>query len=211
MDTTENTHIAIQLGNLFTLLFMMMGPVGTMSTFHALTKDADSAMRRRIAVRAALYAAAAMAVAVAVGASVLRAWGASQASLIIAVGMLLLLSALGQLPSRQDSGGHGQVANLSLATALSPLAFPGIVTPHAVGVLIIFTTFLTKPIQLFAILGISLGIIVLDLFSMLCARAVMSWMGTAPLRILGAVFGVLQVALGIEFIISGIRFTGLLH
>ncbi len=211
METAEHVHTALHLGRLATLLFMMMGPVGIMPTFYALARNTDGTTVRRIAVRAAAYAAVAMGVAVALGAGVLHSWGATPGSLIIAVGVILFLSALGQLPGRSADSGNQQIPPLSVKAALSPLAFPGIATPHAVGVLIIFTTFMNSPSQLFAIFGIALGIVVLDLIAMLLARTMMSWIGEAPLRILGAVFGVLQVALGIEFIISGIRFTGLAH
>jgi multiple antibiotic resistance protein len=44
---------------------------------------------------------------------------------------------------------------------------------------------------------------VLNLAAMLAARAFMHRIGMAPLLLLGAVFGVLQVALGIEFVADG--------
>lgn len=41
------------------------------------------------------------------------------------------------------------------------------------------------------------------LLAMLCSQRLMQWIGVVPLTILDAVFGVLQVALGIEMVASG--------
>ena len=79
-----------------------------------------------------------------------------------------------------------------------------IVTPPAIGVLIIFTAYFQESGQQAHILATGLGIVAVNLLAMLAARRVMGWIGMVPLRILGAVFGVLQVALAIEFIISGL-------
>lgn len=43
----------------------------------------------------------------------------------------------------------------------------------------------------------------LNLLAMLYAHRVMAVIGVAPLTVLGAVFGVLQLALGIEMIADG--------
>jgi multiple antibiotic resistance protein len=47
----------------------------------------------------------------------------------------------------------------------------------------------------------------LNLAAMLLARAFMQHIGTAPLLLLGSVFGVLQVALGIEIFSDGVTFA----
>ncbi len=49
-----------------------------------------------------------------------------------------------------------------------------------------------------------------NLGAMLIAHWFMRVVGMAPLVVLGAVFGVLQVALGVEMIFSGLSRSGLL-
>lgn len=206
---------ALPIAKLATLTFMMMGPIGLMPAFAGLTADADDALRRRIAVRAWLYASAALAIAVGIGAGVLAAWGATRPSLVIAAGLLLCVASL-----RAVVGGAGAQATApaaarsapSPALALSPLAFPTIVTPHGVGVLIVFVAYATEASTKATILGVALAVLALDLVAMLVARRVMAWLGPVPLTMLGAVFGVLQVALGIEMIASGVglRISGAL-
>jgi multiple antibiotic resistance protein len=206
--TPETSELGVPLARLFGLLFMMMGPVAVMSAFVGITAGADPSTRRRIAVRAALYSTVALLLAVSAGYGVLNAWGASRASLVLAAGLLLLFASLGQvlggwksaLPAKPEP--H-RIPGLEVA--ISPLAFPTIVAPHAVGVLVIFASFFRAPAEQGLIAGVALAIILLNLLAMFVAHRFVPWIGDVPLRILGAVFGVLQVALGIEFMLSGIR------
>jgi multiple antibiotic resistance protein len=195
---------------LLTLLFMMMGPTAVMPVFAALTETAEPKLSRQIALRAACFAGGAVTLAVLLGYNVLTSWGASPASLIIAGGLLLLLSALQTTMMRpMSTGTRAPLGEPSLAIALSPLAFPGIVAPHAIGVLIIFAAYLRGSSDHLVILAAGLTVVILDLGGMLVAKPVLRWIGHVPLRILGAVFGVLQVALGVQFIVDGIARTPL--
>lgn len=203
---------AAPLGKLFALLFMMMGPIAVMPGFVAVTQGADASLARRIAWRAAVYAAIAVTVAVLLGYGVLSGWGASPASLIIAAGILLLLASLRQALAPPVTPGPPPEPRPApgVEVALSPLAFPLIVTPPAIGVLIIFTAYVRDSGMQARILAIGLAVVLLDWLAMRVARQVVSWVGPVPLRILGAVFGVLQVALAVEFILSGLGRSGLL-
>lgn len=156
-----------------------------------------------------------MTVAELLGFSVLTTWGATPSALILAAGLLLLLASLKQaLAAPQPPGPAPQQAPVepSVAIALPPLAFSMIVTPPGIGVLVIFTACFRDTALHVMILGIGLAVIVLDLLAMLASRTVVAWVGPLPLplRILGAVFGVLQVALAIEFIVNGLARSPLL-
>jgi multiple antibiotic resistance protein len=199
---------AFPIAKLATLTFMMMGPIGLIPAFAGLTAGADDALRRRIAFGAFGYACVALCIAVAIGAGVLAAWGASRPALVIAAGLLLALAALRNVlaPPRAPVAAAPAAAPAppSPGIALSPIAFPSIVTPHGVGVLIVFVAYAPEASLKASILGVGLAIMVLDLLAMLYARTLMRVIGTVPLTILGAVFGVLQVALGVEMVASGI-------
>lgn len=199
------TDDTFPIAKLATLVFMMMGPIGLIPTFAGLTAGADPALRRRIALRAYKYACIALAIAVGIGAGVLTAWGASRPSLVAAAGLLLALTSLRHLLG----GAHGGNATAAPPPAdeklaLSPIAFPSIVTPHGVGVLIVFVSYAPTASIKATILGVALAIMTLNLLAMLYAQRLMQWIGVVPLTILGAVFGVLQVALGIEMVASGV-------
>jgi multiple antibiotic resistance protein len=199
----------IPLGKLAPLLFMMMGPIAVMPVFAGLTATAEPAFRLRLALAAAGAAAAALALAVASGASALETWGATPASLIVAAGVLLTIAAMRGVLGLGQHAANGAAQQPTMRLALSPLAFPTMVPPHAIGVLVIFVAYFPQPGQKAAILAVALAILVLNLLAMLVARHVLAVIGLVPLVIMGAVFNVLQVALGIEMILSGLKLSTL--
>jgi multiple antibiotic resistance protein len=195
------------LAKLASLAFMMMGPIGLVPVFAGLTAGVDPAGCRRIAFRAFAYASVALCIAVAIGAGVLAAWGASRPALVIAAGLLLGLASLRNIlapPRAAGTGTKTPPVPPAPGIALSPIAFPSIVTPHGVGVLIVFVAYAPEGSVKATILGVGLAIMALDLLAMLGARWLMRVVGTVPLTILGAVFGVLQLALGVEMVASGV-------
>jgi multiple antibiotic resistance protein len=184
---------------------MMMGPIGAIPVFASLTATADQASRLALARKASLYAGLAVVLAVVLGAGVLMAWGATPSSLMIASGLLLSIAASRSILAPPQAGSSSVMGATPLvATALSPMAFPTMASPHAIGVLIIFVAYFPSISGKATILATAIAVLGLNYLAMLNAERFMAYVGMTPLRILGAVFGVLQIALGIEMIVSGI-------
>lgn len=197
---------------LFPLLFNMMGPIGVIPVFAALTAAMDDKTRHAVAGRAARLAFCALALAVFLGAVMLKAWNISNGALILAAGAIVTLSALLPLLSLQGGGTGSQPGASppsSRQLAVTPLAFPSIVTPRAVGVLIIFVAFFNSTEDKLAVLAVAALMLLLDYLGMRAARWFMGSIGMTPLLVLGAVFGVLQVALGIQMMADGWRLLAL--
>jgi multiple antibiotic resistance protein len=139
----------VPLPKLFALLFMMTGPLRVVPAFAGLTAKLDAPTRHRLALRGALFAAAGVLLAVFVGAGILKSWGASREALATVTGLLLLLTALQSVigwpaPPTPTLAPEGE--NLPLSRlALAPLAFPNILPPCAVGVLMLFAAFFPDP------------------------------------------------------------------
>lgn len=93
------------LKKLFSLLFMMMGPMGLLPVFAGLTAHAERSLQVRIAWYAAGYAALALTLATFIGIEVLTGWGAQPSSLLIAAGFMLLVSALSNQLARPPAEG----------------------------------------------------------------------------------------------------------
>jgi multiple antibiotic resistance protein len=196
------TRDTLPYAKLTALAFMMMGPAGVMPIFANLLSGADKQKERAVAYRAFAFASAAAVVAIFVGTGALESWGISRPSLIIAAGLLLLLSTVGRLIGNGDLPCPART-QADISIALSPLAFPTIISPAGIGVVIIFVAYFPSFAHKVAILAIMLAIIAVDLIAMLYARRVMTIIGPVPLAVLGAVFGVLQTAFGIEAMASG--------
>jgi multiple antibiotic resistance protein len=201
---------ALPLPLLATLLFMIMGPVTLMPMFAALVGSKTAGERARIAGSACFIAAITLALAVFAGTGTMIKVGTSRSALIIAAGLILTLQSLwavlGVRTPRPEAAPHEAGSNF----ALSPVAIPGIVSPLVVAILVIFASYFPAGHDLMIIFLIALGVLVVDFVALVAAPIVMGLIGMAPLIVLGAVFGVLQVALGIEMILSGLGIAGVL-
>lgn len=184
------------------LLFMMIGPLQAIPLFASATAGMDRRAQIHTAFVAAGVAALALALAVLIGAGAMSRAGTSRSSLIIAAGVILAMTALRNILGTAagppaDKRRNGKVA-------LTPIAIPGIVTPVGVAILIIFASYFPDSADKLSLLGVTAAILVLDLLAMLGANWFLRAVGTAPLVLLGAVFGVLQAAMAVEMIVSGI-------
>ncbi|WEK48646.1 MAG: MarC family protein [Candidatus Kaistia colombiensis] len=196
------------IGKLLPLLFNMMGPIGLMPVFAAMTAQMDAPTRNRVALRSASFAAIGVLVAVLIGDTILRGWGVSNASLVVAAGVILTLSAIrGTLPP-SAAPAPPVIGGDPAAIAVRPLAFPTIVSPQGIGVVIIFVAFLQSGPAKLTVVAVAAFILLLDYGAMRIAHWFMAKIGMVPLMVLGAVFGVLQVALGIEMLLSGFKLAG---
>ena len=84
-------------------------------------------------------------------------------------------------------------------------------TPYGIAALIVVLSNSHDTGREVAILAILLGVMLLNLVAMLYARQVMGGVTLMALQILGAVLGVLQIALAVEMILRALREMNLLH
>ena len=92
---------------------------------------------------------------------------------------------------------------------MRPLAFPGIVTPYGIAALVVFLAFSQSMETRLTIGAVVVGIMALNLAFMLAARRLQVAFSIA-LPILGAVLGVVQVALGLHFINNALHALNIL-
>ncbi len=192
---------------LLALLFNLMGPISIMARFAAVTREFENATRRRVAVTASVTSLLAMAIAIALGSSMLSRFQIDRGSLILAAGVVLALASLRSIYPAEKTGDASPHGDGGVAVAISPIAVPGIVTPSAVGLLVIFASYFPTfeaRLMIFAAVAV---VIALNLLAMIYAHAFLAAIGVAQLVVLGAVFGILQVALAIQMIISGVKLS----
>ena len=186
---------------IFTFLFLMLGPFKVVGPFTKITERAEPRLARSIAVRATLVSSLALVLAAVLGQSTLSKYGIPLPDLALAGGLILFLVALRAtlVQSTPSSAAGDEIAVPTLDMAITPLALPTIVTPYGVAAVIIFLA-LSPDLEARLIIGvILLAIMLLNLIFMLLARHIHRFLGPF-LQILGAVLGIVQVALGIRFI-----------
>jgi multiple antibiotic resistance protein len=113
--------------------------------------------------------------------------------LALAAGIVLFLVALQTIlqqftpPARNE----GEAAPAILSMAITPVAFPTIVTPYGIAALIVFITVSRDWQQKLTIGAILVGIMLLNLIAMLLARHILRFLGVL-LQTLGAVLGIIH-------------------
>ncbi|WP_245426566.1 MarC family protein [Phyllobacterium bourgognense] len=192
---------------MFLMLFLMLGPIQILVPFMAIAGNCAPSFRRRMATRAILFSAAALAVAGLLGRTMLENFEISVPVLAMTGGIILLLVALRTilqqsvgLPNRMAE--PGQTPDLGLA--LTPLAFPTIVTPYGIAAVIVFATLASgRQAEGLTVTAIVLLILALDWVAMIFAETILRWIGTA-LQVLAVVLGVTQAALGLQIILHSL-------
>ena len=198
---------------IFFMLFLMLGPIKILVPFVNMSQKADSVFRRRLATRAILFSAAALAIAVLLGRNLLEGFEISVPVLAMTGGIVLFLVALGTV--LQQSSGAVERSNedqppVELGHALTPLAFPIIVTPYGVAAVIVFATLAGEQYQSqFRVGAIVALILLLDWVAMLFAASILRWLGTA-LQVFAVVLGVTQIALGLQIILHSLCMIGVI-
>ena len=190
----------IDTAQIFTFLFLMLGPFKIVVPFAQITKDSDAKFARKLAFRAILFSLAALAIAALLGNTVLSRFGFPLPILAMAGGLILFLVALLNI-IRQFSP-DAKEENESSPTsymAIIPLAFPNIVTPHGIAAVIVFLAISPDLHAKLVIGAILLGIMLVNLVFMLLTRSLLKVFAII-LPILGAILGVIQVALGLHII-----------
>jgi multiple antibiotic resistance protein len=197
---------SLSAGQIFTFLFLTLGPIKVIGPFARITQRADLLLAHRIAFRAILFSILALLLAALIGESFLQRYNMPVPVLALAGGIVLFLVALQTVlqqftpPARSE----GEAPPAMLSMAITPVAFPTIVTPYGIAALIIFITLSPDWGGRLVIGAMLLGIMLLDLVAMLLARHILRFLGVF-LQILGAVLAIIQVALGLQIILNSLQ------
>lgn len=197
---------------IFLLLFLMLGPVKILLPFVTLTRGVEPPLRRRLATRAILFSAAALAIAGLLGRTMLRNLSIPAEVLALTGGLVLFLVALTTVlqqfsgPMRPPAAGGGPALTEEelRAAAINPLAFPVIVTPYGIAATILFVEFAAgDPGGLAMLAAIVSAILLIDWVAMVFAHAILRWAGTA-LQVFAVVLGVTQIGLGLKVMLQSL-------
>ncbi|HMN45873.1 MAG TPA: MarC family protein [Povalibacter sp.] len=204
------TQTGLSLSMTFTAFMVMLGPVKIVAPFAALTNAMAEAEARRLASKAIGFAFIVGVVAAVVGVNTLGSWAISSQVLHFSAGVILLLVALRGVLSQYEPVGDAATSTAAPRNAaLNPLAFPTIVTPHGIAILILLLVINPDHAKDVAIVALFAVMMLINWIVMWFARPIMRRGGTG-LAILGAVLGVLQVSLALKMLFDALRSMHLL-
>jgi multiple antibiotic resistance protein len=199
-----------QFAFVFTICFVLLGPIRLIAAFARLTQRRPPAFRRSAAAWATVLASALCAFVMLAGRVLVDKYGLSVPALQLSAGLILLLSALGTIfPSGGLPESAGE-ARSPLQLAISPLATPTIVAPVGVAAILIFIMIAPMSADRYQVLALALGVImVFNFLVMFFNERILRVPGLLPgLHLLGGVLVVVQVALGINTMLIALRTLG---
>jgi len=198
-----------------TTFFATIGPADLLLVYAALTQKNTRAERRTMALRGVLIATAILLFFAVFGEAMLRLFGITLPALRIAGGVLLLLISIDMVFARH-SGGTGTTpeeeneAQSRTDISVFPLATPLIAGPGAISAVILLTTGTGGfSIEWFVVVGALLAILLLCYLVMLVAIPIQRLLGLTGLAVVSRVVGVLLAALAMQFLLDGIKASGL--
>lgn len=199
----------------FTTFFATIGPVDIAAVYAALTVDDSPRERRNTAVKGTLIGGAILLIFAFAGQVLLSRLGISLPAFRTGGGILLLLIGIDMVFAR-DSGGTSTTdeeeaeAETRQDISVFPLATPLIAGPGAMGaVILLMANTQGDPKEVVAVIAALVGVLLLTLISLLLAAQMQKLLGVTGLQVISRIFGVLLVALAVQFIFDGIMNSGL--
>ncbi len=195
----------------FATLFVVIDPPGLVPLFIALTQGMGPVQRRAMALRACIIATALLALFGIAGASVLGFIGISMPAFRIAGGLLLFMTAFDMLFERRTQRREGQHADPDHDPSVFPLATPLIAGPGAIASMILLTGQAGGDwLGTLAVLGLMAVMMLATYLFLLAAPPIERLMGRTGVVVITRLLGMLLAALSVQFVIDGIRGTGLI-
>ena len=202
METSVVPEASTPLGlaQIFTLFFLMIGPLKVIGPFAMATREMSGPERNRFALKAFTISTIAVLVGGLLGAQLIVKWNVTVPALTLAAGLVFLLVAL-RMVLIQYEPPPPPPESTSKPNTLE-FSFPNVITPYGIAAVIAVMTIASD--RLAVIVGLILAVMVLDLLAMLFARPILGALGL-PLKVVGSVLGVAQVALAIQIILNALR------
>jgi small neutral amino acid transporter SnatA (MarC family) len=201
-----------QFSFVFTIFFMLLGPVKLIPSFAGLTRGAEVRFKRSVAIWSVVIASALCAFVALAGATILGRYHISIDAVRFAGGLVLLISALEILfqKAQPPSPGSGTPTAIQLAT--SPVAVPMIVPPAGVAAILIFVLFTRNNPEMPLVIAICLAIMmVLDLLVMYFIDNVVKTPGLMiVLTVFGSILVFVQAAVAMEMFLNALKSLGVI-
>lgn len=195
------------LSFVFTISFMLLGPLKLIPGFLKLTRETDRSFKRELAIKGSLIASATVGFAAVAGVEASARFGISLDAERLAGGLVLLVSALNLLFPRPEPPHMEYVKPSAVKLAASPLAMPMIVPPAGIAAILIFV--MLAPNNPGMEIAIALTLVTVMLLDFLVMFFI-DYVGRIPglpliLQMIAAVLVFIQAALAIETLMAGFR------
>lgn len=195
----------------FATLFVVIDPPGLVPLFIALTQGMAAERRRAMAMRACLIAAFLLTLFGLAGEAILGFVGISMPAFRIAGGILLFLTALDMLFERRTQRREGQHADPDHDPSVFPLATPLIAGPGAIAsIILLIGQGGGDWAATFMVLALTWAMMLVTFLFLLASPPLERLLGRTGTIVITRLLGMLLAALSVQFVIDGVRQTGLI-
>ena len=195
----------------FATLFVVIDPPGLVPLFIALTRGMAPERRAAMAKRACLIATALLLLFGVAGETILTFIGISMPAFRIAGGILLFLTALDMLFERRTQRREGQQADPDHDPSVFPLATPLIAGPGAIATMILLVGQAGQGWSgAVWVLGLMILMMLVTYAFLLASPPLERLLGRTGTIVITRLLGMLLAALSVQFVIDGVRGTGLI-
>jgi multiple antibiotic resistance protein len=198
--TADNYMLSVS--QIFTLFFIMLGPLRLIIPFSEITHDLDRSQRTDIALKSCGIALLSLFVGAVIGKALLFNWHVEVPVMMLATGIVFFLSGLIPLIYRAKPS-----ANPAAVKVADPgsIAFNLMITPFGMGAAIVLMASSQSWSRSLIILLCILGNILLDLLIMIYSGDLLKKNHRIGMQVLSISLGILGVALGLEIIVQSLR------
>ncbi|MFN3278450.1 MAG: MarC family protein [Paracoccus hibiscisoli] len=195
----------------FVTLFVVIDPIGLAPIFIALTPDQTGAQRRRIGARSLVIAAILLTLFGLTGDAILSGIGISISAFRIAGGLLLFLTALDMLFERRTERREGQAEGENPAhdPSVFPLAMPLLAGPGALATMILLVGENQGAAHVLMVHVMMLAVLAICMVLFALATPLARALGRTGTMVVTRLLGMLLAALSVQFVIDGLRGSGL--
>lgn len=193
---------SLTLADVFLLFFIMIGPIKSIGPFAAGTAGLTAPQLRGVAWKVFAVSVITVLIAGTVGGKLLQKWHIAPYVLQLAGGLVFLLVALQMVLAQYRPAAPAPPGE---PASVAHLAFPVTLPAYGIAALIVLVAMSSSADRLLWILALAVLVLALDLLVMLFVRPLLHWVGQLPLQILGAVLGMLQVALALQLMVSALH------
>jgi len=194
----------------FATLFVVIDPPGMIPVFIALTPGMSGEKRRAIGLRACLVAIGVLTAFGLLGEALLGFIGISMSAFRIAGGILLFLTALDMLFERRTQRREGQTTVHDHDPSVFPMAIPLIAGPGAIATMILLVGQSHGWQGVVAVHLVMIFVVSLSFVMFLISGPMEKLLGRTGTIVITRLLGMLLAALSVQFVIDGIKQTGLI-
>ncbi len=190
--------------------FVVIDPPGCAPIFASLTAGSPPEHRRAMALRSTFVAALVLYLFAVFGEAFLGALGISLDAFRVAGGIMLFIIALEMVFEKRTERREHRVEDVKAHPehediSIFPMAIPMIAGPGSIASVMLMTSKSSGMEQSFVVFGALAVILIVNMFALLAAGPLMSFLGYRIEAMITRILGVILAALAAQFVIDGIK------